>query len=231
MINLMFACPTYGPVDSQAIRAQRAAIMHAGQHGVRWVGDASPERMLIDASRNVVVKTALEHMVPLDSGADIFGVFWADNDVILPIDAITRLAQSMHNDRCHLISGMYFQRMPPHWPVVGTHDAATNTFHWLSSWPADRVAPIDGFGFGCAITSLTLLRDVATHHDRPFQFDVYSEDLTFCRRAAALGYQPFVDTGVLCGHLMEPKPATVETFQESQSRLAAAVSLRSAERG
>ena len=34
----------------------------------------------------------------------------------------------------------------------------------------------------------------------------------FCLRAAKAGYQLFVDTGVLCGHLQDPQPATVEDY-------------------
>lgn len=188
-MKLLFACPSYGPIDSQALRTQRAAIMHAANHGVTWVGDVSPERMGFADARNRVVADALT------TEAD--AVFWCDSDVTLPADAISKLVVEQKD----FITGVYTQRYAPYWPLVARFNG--DKFNWLSVLPANVVAPIDGCGFGCVLTSTNLLRAIRAPH---FAFQQYSEDFDFCLKAKAAGFQLYVQTGVQCGHLPEPKP-------------------------
>lgn len=210
-MKVLFASPTYGPVDPGALRYQRAAIMHAAAHGVEWAGDVSPDRMKFDAARNTVVVAALE------SEAD--AVFWCDSDVVLPVDAITRLVAEQKD----FITGMYFQRYPPHFPLVAHFDDRRQTFNWLIEWPEQCVAPIDGCGFGCVVTSTALLR--ALRGEEPggrlkpwFTFEKFSEDFDFCLKAARAGFQLYVHTGVQCGHLADPRPVTVTDFVAQGAR-------------
>ena len=203
-MKLVFVSPTYGPVDSAAIRYQRAAIMHATNHGVTWVGDMSPERMKFDAARNNAVRSVLTNCPEAEA------IFWCDSDVILPVDAISRLA----NSGLDFITGIYFQRYPPHWPLIsyfnqyGGYDGK-GAFAWYTDWPANTIAPIDGCGFGCVLTSTKMLMSM----DAPwFTFERFSEDFDFCLRAKKSGFQLHVDTGILCGHLADPQPIGIEEF-------------------
>lgn len=197
-MKLVFACPSYGPVDPAALKTQRAAIMHAATHGgVQWVGDASPDRMMFHAARNEVVKAALS--------TDADAVFWVDSDIVLPVEAITRLVQTGQE----FVTGIYCQRYPPHWPLVAHFNEEKRTFNWFIDWPENAVAPIDGCGFGCVVTSTRLLKAL----DPPwFHYEKFSEDFDFCLKAARAGFQPHVHTGVLCGHLADPKPVTLADF-------------------
>lgn len=201
MAKLVFASPTYGPVDPQALRSQRVAIMHAAANGHTWVADASPDRMKFDVARNASVQSALQS-VEMD-GAEY--VFWCDSDVILPASAVTRLLSY----GLDFVTGVYFQRVHPHWPLIAHFNEDRQSFNWISNWPPDTVAPIDGAGFGCLITSTKLLDAIG---DNWFTYQKYSEDFDFCMKAKKLGYQLYVDTGVLCGHLADPVPVTRETF-------------------
>lgn len=203
-MKMIWASPTYGPVDSQALRSQRLAIMHASQHGVEWLGDASPERMKFDVARNAVAKEAV------NSEADY--VFWCDSDIILPPWAISRIS-SYEKD---FITGIYFQRVKPHWPLIAQFTG--KSFNWLIRWEPDMLLPIDGCGFGCVLTSVKMLRDIAKHDTDGtewFKYVKYSEDFDFCLKAKAAGYQLWVDTGVLCGHLPDPEAVTFETYQKT----------------
>jgi len=213
-VRLAFACPSYGPIDSRALRSQRAAVMHASNRGVLWLGDVSPERMLIDGARNTVIKQYLGgvHELQKSEPDKVQGLFWVDNDIVLPIDAITRLADALLRGH-DFVTGIYVQRMRPHWPLIANFDSKRETFRWLVDWPENTLAPVDGCGFGVAVTSAKLLGAMADNYPNPFEFTKYSEDFTFCRRAAILGYQLYVDTGVQCGHLMDPEPATVAHFK------------------
>lgn len=209
-MKLIFASPTYGPIDSAALRYQRSAIMHAASNGVTWLGDASPERMKFDAARNTAVRSVLRNSPDADA------IFWCDSDVVLPVDAITRLVHSGKD----FITGIYFQRYPPHWPLIAHFNRhggkdGKGTFAWFTEWPENIIAPIDGCGFGCVLTSTKMLRSM----DAPwFTFERFSEDFDFCLRAKRAGYDLFVDTGVLCGHLADPVPVGITEFEAVKAR-------------
>jgi hypothetical protein len=199
-MKLIFSQPTYGPTDPQVNSTSRIAMMHAAKFGNQWVGDCSPDKLPYALSRNKVV----ESVVNDDQFADA-SIFWCDSDVLLPSDAISRLADSGKD----FISGIYFQRGGDHRPLIANFNPRTKSFQWLSKWPPNVIAPIDGCGFGCVLTSVKMLRDMKAPW---FEYKEYSEDFTFCLNAEKAGYQLYVDTGVLCGHLMDPNPATIETY-------------------
>jgi len=203
-MNLLLAVPTYGPVEPEASRHLRVAMMHAANHGgVHWVGDVSPNKVKWDAARNAAVRLALAPDVG-SLAAD--AILWVDSDVVLPVDGITRLVAQQKD----FITGIYLQREPPHFPLVANFDEVRKTFSWFIEFPANVVAPIDGCGFGCVLTSLAMLRALPPPW---FAFEQYSEDFDFCLRARAAGYQLFVHTGVLCGHLRDPIAATFDDFK------------------
>ena len=124
--------------------------------------------------------------------------------MILPNDGITRLAGLAKP----FVTGIYFQRNEPHRPLIATFNG--DSFHWVMQWPADVIAPIDGCGFGCVLTSVGMLRKLESPW---FKFERFSEDFDFCIKAQKAGYQLYVHTAVLCGHLKDPQPATYEDFQ------------------
>jgi hypothetical protein len=204
-VNLIFACPSYGPLEPDVVIGQRLAIMHAAKHGgVTWVGDCSPNDVklsTIDAARNRIVTEALQ--------SDAHAIFWCDSDVVLPPHAITALVGATHE----FVTGIYHQRAAPFYPVIARFDpdpAPHGQMRWIVGWPENVVAPIDGCGFGVALTGLALLRRMTAPW---FAFTHFSEDFTFCQRAAAAGGQLYVHTGVLCGHIGPRATITVETFR------------------
>jgi hypothetical protein len=199
-MKLIFAMPTYGPIDPQVSSNTINAIMHAAKFGHTWMGVAAPDRLPYAVARN----KAVEAIVHNDDFAEA-AIFWMDSDIVLPIDSITRLANSGKD----FITGIYFQRAAEHRPLVAHYDEKMDSFIWLAKWPKNVIAPIDGCGFGCVLTSVKMLRDMEAPW---FEYKKFSEDFTFCRNAAKAGYQLYVDTGVLCGHLMDPVPATIETY-------------------
>lgn len=196
--RLVMACPTYGPLDPQAVVSQRCAIMHAAEHGHTWIGDSSPDRMGWTVARNKIVEGVIQ------TEADY--VCWVDSDVILPPFAFTELLRTQHD----FVTGIYHQRHPPHYPLIAHYNQDRDTFAWYVEWPQNVIAPIDGCGFGCVVTSTKLLKAL----DPPwFHYEKFSEDFDFCRKAARAGFQLYVHTGVQCGHLQDPRPATVAEFK------------------
>jgi hypothetical protein len=209
-MKLLFACPTYGPIDPEAAASQRAAIMHAATRGgVTWVGDLAPDRMKFDEGRNTIVRAALE--------TDADAIFWCDSDVLLhpvdaqsrptgPADAITRLVQHGKD----FVTGVLCQRQPPYFPLIAKFDAERAVFNWATGMPRHVVAPVDGCGFGCVLTSLALVRALPAPW---FAFEHFSEDFDFCLKAQAAGFQLYADTSVLCTHLGDRQRVRLEDFE------------------
>ena len=200
-MKLIFASPTYGPTEPEANIAVRIAIMSAARHGNEWLGDASPNRQGWEAARNNVVQSMINDEADYPDDA---AIFWCDSDVVLPQDAIARLADHGRDFVC----GIYFQRRAPHFPLVATFNGTG--FNWIMKWPESVIAPIDGCGFGCVLTSLGMLRRMEAPW---FKFTQFSEDFDFCRKAQAAGYQLYMDTGVLCKHLADPEGKGFEEFK------------------
>ena len=205
-MQLIFASPTYGPIEPKALISQRVAIMHAGNNGNEWLGDASPNREGWETARNKVVDSVVNSEHPDDAM-----LFWCDSDVVLPGNAITRLcetAKGVNGEPRDFVTGIYFQRHPPHRPLISTFNG--DSFNWVMKWPDNAIAPIDGCGFGCVLTSLGMLRKMEKDW---FKYQKFSEDFDFCLKAKNLGFQLWVDTAVYCEHLMDPKGAGFEDFK------------------
>jgi hypothetical protein len=211
-VKLVLSCPTYGPTDPQADRSRRVAIMHAARHaGIEWVGDASPDRQPFSAARNNTVESVVNE--------DVDGIFWMDSDVIFPQDAVSRLVSHGKD----FVTGIYFQRSPPHWPLIAHYNenargrnGRKGSFNWWAKWPENVLAPIDGCGFGCVYTSIEMFRKMGPPW---FEYLHFSEDFDLCLKAAKAGFQLYVDTAVLCGHLMDPRAAGFDEFRRQRPDL------------
>lgn len=203
-MRLALAVPTYGPIDPHIDKHLRAAIMTASNHGIQWAGDVSTIRVGWVDARNGAVDAAIE------AGAD--GIFWMDDDILLPPQAIVQLV-SYEKD---FTSGVYYQKFFPHWPLCAMFNG--KKFAWFRDLPEDnKIFEVDGIGFGCAFTSMKLLKALKEKYEKPFAWGdtkgEFSEDFTFCLRAGELGMKPWVDTGIKCGHSpLEPHFVTEANF-------------------
>lgn len=199
MKNVIFARPSYSSVEDDRVEdSHLLAIMHGSNHGgIRWAGVATPRKLGWKTARNVIYKLAL-------SMPGVDGVIWVDDDMVVPQEAFSRLV-SYDLD---LVSGLYFQRLPPHWPVMGIWNG--KLFNWFTTYPQNALAPVDAVGFGCCYTSLNLLRkldaDPEAKRNKEWPFggdwngDAFGEDFLFCLRAAKVGVRPHIDTALKCEH-------------------------------
>lgn len=205
MIELILGAPCYGPTEPEANRHLRVAIMHAARHGCVWLGDATPNRMSFDAARSAIATQVTND----ESIPDSAFIAWVDSDVVLPPEAFTQLAHRAVERNFEFITGIYVQRDGDHWPLIA-HRVKDKGFQWCAIWPENAVFPVDGCGFGVVLTGVGLMRRIGKEW---FQYKKYSEDFDFCIRAKEHGAQLWVDSSIICGHLMEPLPATLETFK------------------
>jgi len=211
-VKIVLSSPTYGFTIPEAARSLRVAIMHAASNGIEFAGDASTDRLNYSAARNLAAQAAVK-------AEDVDGLMWADDDVVLPAQAITRLVK--HG--LDYVSGIYFSRAEPYLPQIYSFNRRLESFVPCVEYPPDVLAPMDSAGFGCCYTSTRMLRammalpDVQKHapKDPPqwFRWGRYGEDFDFALKAKDAGFQLYVDTGLLCGHLASPEAVTEETYR------------------
>lgn len=132
-------------------------------------------------------------------------VLWLDSDMSFRPDLWERLNADMDEGR-ELVSGLYFTRKRPIKPTVyaSIFMDGGGVPHALAykNWPKDEIFRIAGCGFGAVMCSVDLLRQVREKYRLPFSPELgFGEDLSFCRRAEALGVALWCDPRIPLGHV------------------------------
>lgn len=157
---------------------------------------------LIYEARNLIAQKAVEN--------NIDRVLWLDADMIVPPDALVRLAEDMEATGADFVTGLYFRRKPPTNPVIsadfywrvnddGNVETAATSF---INYPKDAVFRVNGTGFGCCMTSGALLREMVEKYGSPFTpLMGIGEDYAFCYRVTRAGHAILCDSRIKCGHI------------------------------
>jgi len=122
-------------------------------------------------------------------------LFSVDSDVLPPPHALRRLLAAG--------KALIGARVPNDLHLPGRHwrynflcaDARGRLRH-PRSFPPDALMPVDVVG-AAVLIARAVLESGCRYEPAPT-----GEDEGFCRRAAAAGFQPWVDTGLVCRHLM-----------------------------
>lgn len=127
-------------------------------------------------------------------------ILWLDSDMIVPPDVIPRMIKHMEDGK-DFVSGIYFRRRAPFAPVL--YSRIDREGHAdFNDYPEDTVFEIAGAGFGCCMTRVSMLEDIALNFKDWFTpFNNYGEDLSFCLRALECGYKLYCDSTIKCGHV------------------------------
>lgn len=169
----------------------------------------------IDTARNFLVTHALD--VP----SEPTHIFWMDDDMVVPSDAVARLAA--HG--LPIVGGLYHQRVAPFPPVAYRRDPDTERGVRMIDLEPDPVGMIrvDGMGLGCCLVELPLYLRMLEHFGDPWWHQVSSgrgEDLHFFDRCGQMGVPVWLDCDLRCGHVRREVVSTVhyESFRRAQSR-------------
>ena len=211
--RLLLACPTYGYVDPTLTRGVRIAMMVAAKHGVKWVGDMSPDRLGYSAARNSVAQAALEC-------DDADGIMWIDSDMDVPPGAIWKLILDAEKYEAEFMTGVYYQRLDPHDALMYKFNEQTKKYASVIDYPENMIVEIDGSGFGFCYTSRKLIAAIAALPDFnaragwfPDTRDMdggFGEDFNFAGQARKTGIKLYATTGVQLGHAGGPQIVTVK---------------------
>jgi hypothetical protein len=194
-MNLILASPTYGPVQPQAVRAIRMAVMHAAARGVTWIGESSPDKSPIIYARQSAVTLAL--------GIDCDGIMWIDDDMVPQQDAISAILA--HDKK--FISGYYVNRYDRK-PIVAAWDNEKADFVPQVITYGAGLVEAGAAGFGFMFTHTSMLRKLKEPHFAKWRMDGphVGEDLYFCNNARFhYSERLLIDTNLRIGHLGDPE--------------------------
>ena len=151
----------------------------------------------IDQIRNLIAKYSI------DMGYDY--VFCVDSDIILPGDTLVKLLKANKD----VISGVYTQRKADvHVVEVYEHrenGAILNIPYEKMMYKDMEPFRVGGFGFGCVLVNTKVFKGMQWPY---FEYrnaedwrDTVSEDITFCMKAEANGFELWCDPSIHCPHI------------------------------
>lgn len=139
-------------------------------------------------------------------------ILMLDNDHRWPLDIVQRMARwVILEPKRRIIAGLYFNRREPYLPMAWKQ-GDDGLYYQLADWPKGLIEQIDLVGTGC----IMIHREVFETLERPwFWYDhegiqtekanfIYpTEDIWFCKRARAAGFQIDLDTTIHAPHMGE----------------------------
>lgn len=155
----------------------------------------------VPAQRELIVRRAFASSVDY--------VLMLDDDIVVPPDAVLKLAAILESDLDAAIAGgLYYTRDGIRPMVADGWSSNDTTQAWI---PAFGFAPVtvDAIGFGCVLVRVSALRMLVPPF---FGAQIYvetaaarvrlcNEDFLMCERMRATGYRIVLDAGVRCGHV------------------------------
>lgn len=140
-------------------------------------------------------------------------VLFVDDDMIVPPDLVQRLLAANKD----VVGTLAYQRLGDHLPCVFNWDKGANGYVPVHGVEKKGLLKVDAVGFGAVMIKVDVIKAMLEENaadpdmreqDRlreVFSWGRLGEDLGFCKRAVALGYEVWVDTDVILGHVGEPR--------------------------
>lgn len=183
-------CPTRTMSRDTALALRMMAVPMFAQ-----MVPISPDSLEVGEARNRIVEIALEQ--------NCKWLFFLDYDVAPPPNAIVKLLSL----KVPIAAGVYHLKSIPSAPLI-----------MVKGWPGafedyqiGDLVKVDGVGMGCTLIDMDVFkkidppwfRTVAGYSDaNPNAILPYmTEDIYFCDKARAAGYEIVVDTSIQCQHL------------------------------
>jgi GT2 family glycosyltransferase len=175
---------------------------------------------VVARARNRIVKEFLA----LDG---IDWLFFIDTDMVFNGDIVDRLVAAAHPEKRPIVGGLCFAYMADldrkFWPTLYSWIPGTERLRRLITYAPDTLIPVAATGAACLLIHRSVLVAMREKfppprpwfNETPFYEkdddgeilwetgDEYSEDISFCLRAQALGFPVHVHTGIAVGHMKE----------------------------
>lgn len=166
------------------------------------------DAMLVGRESEPYVDQARNFLVTMFLASDREWFLSVDTDIILPEYVISRLIQRGQK----LISALIYVNAKPVFPQIYRKIAdfgfgGFGTYLAHEDFEPGELVEADATGAGCLLIHREVFEAIPPR--RPFRWfqheqrgeDLFGEDIVFCERAKAAGYQLYIDTSVKAGHI------------------------------
>lgn len=145
-----------------------------------------------------------------------------DTDHSFSPDLLLRLLNVMRKYDADVVSGLYFQKSPPHLPNLWRWKEDGETAQQIAGWDKGEVLEIGVAGGGCLLVKNRVFDRIYNElGEEPFSTQEFpgkvGEDFAFFRRLKKLGIKAICDTKVECYHL-QIRPIRQE-FEYDESKV------------
>lgn len=157
---------------------------------------------LVYDARNILSLTAIEQNYDY--------VLWLDSDMVFNPHTLSSMLNTLKSYSNHsMLTGVYYMRKPPHTPVLYktiaepelTDGQMQKKIETMTDIP-DTLFEVEGCGFGCVLTSVSILKEVWDKFGPAFTpYPWASEDMSFCYRVKQLGKKILCDPSIYLGHI------------------------------
>lgn len=213
--TLMFACPTYGPIHGRAYASHITAIGSLAKNG--YV--VKPH--IVCVTRKMGLAAASNEMVKVAIASNVDYIFWTEQDMILPHDAITKLLAHAIKYNLDGVSGVYFLRGTSepclYVPIPENWTDNKYAHSRLSTFPVNSLFPIGCPGVGCALFK----RETFEKLEYPYWQDKagqggHGTDIYFYTKMREAGMQMWADSSVICDQIDEDEPTVynLDSYQK-----------------
>jgi len=155
----------------------------------------------VPAQRELIMQDALEGKFDY--------LFFVDDDVVFPADALELLIETAEADPLTaVVGGLYYSRDSVRPIAVADWDSSDTSTAHIPAFSANSTGVVAGIGFGCALLRIATARKLAAPY---FPAHVYiergarrarlcDEDYLYCERVRRAGNVVRLDARVRCGH-------------------------------
>lgn len=187
-MKLLIGVPSYDYMHAEFVKCLSAFLIKLTQDGIAFDLSINNGTLVYMARDRIACRAINQHFTH---------VLWLDADMIFQPTLLDDLMDSGKD----FVTGIAHSRRPPYASCVFKRMDDLNHLERFEEYPAEPFE-VKGCGFACVLIKTDILADVQNHYKTCFTPESsWGEDLTFCRRATAMGHTIFADPYVRLGHI------------------------------
>lgn len=186
-MKLLIAIPTNDQMPFQFVESLTKLIRRLDKDGIDY-DVAFQGGTLVYVARDKLVKQAM--------ASDYSHMLWLDSDMVFTEDLFEDLKDSGKD----FVTGIAHSRREPFSSCVFS-EIYPCFRKWQGEYPQNTFE-IAACGFACVLISMEIIKAVWEKHSTAFFPDPrLGEDVSFCKKAAELGFKIFAEPSVKVGHI------------------------------
>ena len=187
-MKLLIGVPSYDYMHAEFVKCLSALLIHLAREGVQFE---------LAINNGTLVYIARDKIACRAINEEFTHVLWLDADMIFQPTVLDDLLDSGKD----FVSGVAHSRRPPYLSCLFKRMDDLSHLERFEDCPAEPFE-VAGCGFACVLIKTEILKDVQMHYKTCFLPERdWGEDLTFCRRARAMGHRIFAEPYVRLGHI------------------------------